>query len=154
MAWALALVIVVLVPLRDRLAAVAFDPVFAAASGLPMRALDLALLVATAVATVAAFEAVGAILALAMIVCPAATARLLTRRLAAQIGVSVACAVASVIVGYAVAVLGPQALGYPIALNAAGSIGAVSGAFFIAAALLRGPAVARAAAPTPSRSAP
>ncbi len=137
MALSLAIVAVVLYVLRTQLAVVAFDPVFAAASGLRVRLLDLALLAATALATVAAFEAVGAILALAMIVCPAATARLLTRRLDAQVRWSLAIAATSVGVGYAVAVLGPPALGFPIALNAAGTIGAVSGVFFIAAAALQ-----------------
>jgi manganese/zinc/iron transport system permease protein len=130
----LALVAVLLYAWRTQLAVVAFDPVFAAASGLRVRLLDLALLAATALATVAAFEAVGAILALAMIVCPAATARLMTRRLETQVRLSLVIAAASVVVGYALAVLGPPALGYPIALNAAGTIGAASGLFFILAA--------------------
>lgn len=130
----LALVAVLLYAWRTQLAVVAFDPVFAAASGLRVRLLDLALLAATALATVAAFEAVGAILALAMIVCPAATARLMTQRLEAQVRLSLVIAAASVLVGYALAVLGPPALGYPIALNAAGTIGAASGLFFILAA--------------------
>ncbi len=136
-ALSLAFVAVLLSAFRSQFAAVAFDPVFAAASGLRVRLLDLVLLAATALATVAAFEAVGAILALAMIVCPAATARLVTRRLDAQVRWSLAIAAASVCFGYALAVLGPPALGYPIALNAAGTIGAVSGAFFILAAALQ-----------------
>ncbi|MHB2169427.1 metal ABC transporter permease [Alsobacter sp. R-9] len=135
MALALLAVAVLLAALRTRLALVAFDPVFAAASGLPVRWLDLALLVATALATVAAFEAVGAILALAMIVCPAATARLLTRRLETQVAVSLAVALGSVWLGYAVAVLAPPLAGFPIALNAAGTIGAAAGLLFIGAAL-------------------
>lgn len=139
MALSLAIVAAVLYVLRAQFAVVAFDPVFAAASGLRVRLLDLALLAATALATVAAFEAVGAILALAMIVCPAATARLLTRRLDSQVRWSLAIAAASVCVGYAAAVLGPPALGFPIALNAAGTIGAVSGVFFIVAAALQRP---------------
>lgn len=133
----LLLVALVLAAWRTQLAAVAFDPVFAAASGLRVRLLDLALLAATAMATVAAFEAVGAILALAMIVCPAATARLMTRRLDSQVKLSLVLAAASVGIGYALAVLGPPALGFPIALNAAGTIGAASGLFFILAAASR-----------------
>ena len=81
-------------------------------------------------AAVAAFESVGVILALAMIVCPAATARLLTQRLGPQIALSVVLALGSVWLGYATAVLGPAVFGYDISLNAAGVIGAVSGAAF------------------------
>ena len=59
----------------------AFDPEAARAAGLPVAAVTTGLLAATALATVAGFEAVGAILVVAMLVVPAATAELLTRRL-------------------------------------------------------------------------
>jgi manganese/zinc/iron transport system permease protein len=59
----------------------AFDPGGAQAAGVPVAAVTTGLLVATALATVAGFEAVGAILVVAMLVVPAATAELLTRRL-------------------------------------------------------------------------
>ena len=39
--------------------------------------------------------------------------------------------------GYAIAVLGPPALGYDLALNAAGTIGTASGLLFVAAVLYR-----------------
>jgi manganese/zinc/iron transport system permease protein len=125
------------------LALVAFDPDFARASGLPVGALDLLLLVATALASVAAFESVGVVLAVAMIVCPPATARLFTETLPAQIRLSCAFALLSVFLGYALATLGPHAFGYDLALNAAGMIGAVSGLIFAGAVLHRSRAVAR-----------
>ena len=131
------LVAAIVFALRKELAAVAFDPDFARASGLPVGTLDLILLVATALATVAAFESVGVVLAVAMIVCPPATARLITDRLGPQIATSLVVALVVVWGGYAIAVLGPPALGYDLALNAAGTIGAVSGLLFVAAVLYR-----------------
>jgi manganese/zinc/iron transport system permease protein len=137
LAFILVLVAAIVLALAKELAAIAFDPDFARASGLPVGALDLVLLVATALATVAAFESVGVVLAVAMIVCPAATARMLTDRLAPQIVLSVVLALAAVWGGYGLAVLGPPALGFELALNAAGTIGAVSGLMFVAAVLYR-----------------
>jgi manganese/zinc/iron transport system permease protein len=72
-----------------------------------------------------------------MIVCPPATARQLTERLGPQIGLSLAVAIAVVWGGYALAVLGPSAFGSDLALNAAGTIGALSGILFAAAVLYR-----------------
>jgi manganese/zinc/iron transport system permease protein len=141
---AILLLVAAIVALAQKeLALVAFDPDFARASGLPVGALDLLLLVATALASVAAFESVGVVLAVAMIVCPPATARLFTQTLPAQIRLSCALALLSVFLGYAVATLGPQALGYDIALNAAGMIGAVSGLMFGAAVMYRSRTLAR-----------
>lgn len=133
----LALVASIVVLVAKELALVAFDPAFARASGLPVGALDLLLLVATALASVAAFESVGIVLAVAMIVCPPATARLVTDRLPRQIFVSAGIALACVLLGYAIAVLGPAAFGSDIALNAAGMMGAVSGALLGGTAWLR-----------------
>lgn len=127
MALALGVVAALMLAFRRPLALVAFDADFSTAIGLAVRAVSLLLLVLTAIASVAAFEAVGVILALAMIVCPAATARLLTDRLERQVGLSLLAACASVGLGYAAATLGPAVLGYDIALNAAGCIGVVAG---------------------------
>lgn len=132
----LAFVAAVIAIWHKELALVAFDPVFAAASGIPVRLIDIVLLGATALATVAAFESVGVILALAMIVCPAATARLMTRRLRPQIALSLLLALGTVWLGYAIAVLGPAAFGYDLSLNAAGVIGALSGLSFGLTAML------------------
>ena len=61
--------------------ATAFDPAAARAAGIPVGLVTTGLLAATALATVASFEAVGAILVVAMLVVPAATAELLVHRL-------------------------------------------------------------------------
>jgi manganese/zinc/iron transport system permease protein len=71
---------VVLVAFKE-LRVASFDPGFAAVAGLRPRLADAILLVLAAAAAVAAFEAVGAILTIALFVCPPATARLLTDRL-------------------------------------------------------------------------
>jgi manganese/zinc/iron transport system permease protein len=136
LALILGLVAAIVALTAKELALVAFDPDFARASGLPVAALDALLLVATALASVAAFESVGIVLAVAMIVCPPATARLLTQRLPGQIGLSALLALASVLGGYAVATLGPGLVGSEIALNAAGTIGTLSGAFLAIAVLV------------------
>jgi manganese/zinc/iron transport system permease protein len=63
------------------LAALCFDADFAASVGLPVRLLDLALLGLMLAVTVAGLRAVGLILVVALMVVPAATARLATEKL-------------------------------------------------------------------------
>lgn len=72
------------------LAALCFDRAFAAAVGLPVRALDLALLGLMLAVTVAGLRAVGLILVVALMVIPAATARLVTERLEVMVPVAAA----------------------------------------------------------------
>lgn len=67
--------------LRRQLVAVSLDRETAAASGLPVFALDLVLYVMVTVAIVISLQAVGNILVLALLITPAATARMLTERL-------------------------------------------------------------------------
>jgi manganese/zinc/iron transport system permease protein len=81
----------------------AFDPEYARATG-GARGFDAAVLVATAFVTVAAFEAVGSILVVAMLVAPGATALLLTDRLGRALALAAAASVASAVGGYALAV--------------------------------------------------
>ncbi len=137
LALVLVLVSAILFAFRKELALLAFDPVFARATGLPVGLLEAALLVATALACTAAFKSVGVVLAVAMIVCPPATARLLTTRLSQQFALSAVIALGSVLVGYVAAVAGPGLFGSPLALNAAGTIGATAGLALVAAAALR-----------------
>ena len=110
-----------------------FDPEMAAALGLPARAISAGLTVATALAAVTAFEAVGSLLVVAMFVCPAATARMLTDRLSRQILLSVAAAVLAGTVGYAAAAFGPRLWQSESSLSAAGMIAVVAGALQAAA---------------------
>jgi len=112
----------------------AFDPGLSTALGFNATALHYALMIFVAGATVASFEAVGSILVIAMLVCPAATARLLTDRLRPQILVSVGAAIGAAVLGYAGAVLVPAAFGKE-AVNAAGSMTVAAGLLLAVAAL-------------------
>jgi manganese/zinc/iron transport system permease protein len=85
--------------------------------------------------SVAAFEAVGSILVVAMLVCPAATARLLTDRLSLQIVLSTVLGVIAGAGGYVLAAFGPAWFGGTGSLSAAGMIAAVTGALLLLAIL-------------------
>jgi manganese/zinc/iron transport system permease protein len=89
-----------------------------------------------AAAAVAAFEAVGSILVVAMLVCPAAAIRLLTDSYRAQVLGGAALGAALGALGYALAGPVPAALGQAFALNAAGVIGTLGG-LTVAGAMLR-----------------
>jgi manganese/iron transport system permease protein len=73
--------------------AAGFDPASAQHLGVSSRRADLVLLLAVAVATVVAVDAAGALLAAALFVLPAASARLLTSRVASLQATAVALAV-------------------------------------------------------------
>ena len=135
---AVALVLAGLVALLWRpLHLLCFDPDYAAAIGLPARRLELMLNLMVAAAAVAAFEAVGSILVVAMLVCPAAAIRLLTDSYRAQVlGGAVLGAVLGAL-GYALAGPLPAAFGQAFALNAAGVIGTLGGLAVAGAMLLR-----------------
>ncbi|MDT8346033.1 MAG: metal ABC transporter permease [Thermohalobaculum sp.] len=81
-----------------------FDPVLAHAMGLAPRALFYGLLFLTSGTAVAAFDAVGAILFIAFVVMPPATAYLLTDRLGRMVPIGVAVAGVSSVAGYWLAV--------------------------------------------------
>ena len=112
-----------------------FDEGFARAIGLPVSAIGLALVIAAAVAAVAAFDAVGSIIVIAMFICPPATARLMTDRLATQVWLSLAVAAVSAILGYVLAGYGPIWLGFDSSVSAAGMIATISGVMLAIACL-------------------
>jgi manganese/zinc/iron transport system permease protein len=93
-----------LVILWKELKASTFDPVFAAVNGISPRLVSRILLVAVAVTAVTAFESVGAILVVTMLIVPAATAYLLTVRLLPMVLLSVLIGWISAIGGYGSAV--------------------------------------------------
>ncbi|MFG0315460.1 MAG: iron chelate uptake ABC transporter family permease subunit, partial [Phycisphaerales bacterium] len=113
----------------------AFDPALATTLGFNSTALHYLLMVFVAAATVASFEAVGSILVIAMLICPAATARLLTDRLRPQILISVIVAFVTAVGGYFAATFSP-ALFELDALNAAGMMTVLSGLILAATILL------------------
>jgi manganese/zinc/iron transport system permease protein len=93
-------------------------------------------------AAVAAFDAVGSIIVIAMFICPPAAARLMTNRLGVQVWWSVAFATLSAVLGYVFAGYGPLWFGSENAVSAAGMIAAVSGVI-LGVACLYGPHRAR-----------
>jgi len=122
-----ALVIVLTVVFWRWLKSSTFDEGFAQALGLPVTAIGLGLVITAAVAAVAAFDAVGSIIVIAMFICPPAAARLVTNRLEHQVTWSVVFAVLSAVLGYVFAGYGPLWFGSQNAVSAAGMIAAVSG---------------------------
>jgi manganese/zinc/iron transport system permease protein len=112
-----------------------FDEGFADTLGLPTRAIGLGLVVVSAIAAVAAFDAVGSIIVIAMFICPPAAARLMTNRLGAQVAWSVGFALLSAVAGYVLAGYGPLWLGGEDAVSAAGMIATVSGVILGVAAV-------------------
>ncbi len=116
-----------------------FDEGFARTIGLRTGPLGLALVVVAAIAAVAAFDAVGSIIVIAMFICPPAAARLMTNRLEAQVAWSVLFATVAAVSGYVLAGYGPLWLGAADSVSAAGMIATVSGVLLACAALM-GPA--------------
>jgi len=101
-AGALALCALLLLGLLYRpLALLCFDADFAATLGLPVRGLDLALHALTLAVVVVGLGAVGALMVVGLMVIPAATARLVSSRLAPMIVLSALFAAASAWVGAA-----------------------------------------------------
>ncbi len=111
----------------------AFDPGIASAQGIHAGAMHFVLMIFVAAAAVASFEAVGSILVIAMLICPAATARMLTDRMGSQIIVSAVVAVASAAGGYMIAVHVPESLVKGGSVNAAGMMATMGGVLLVGA---------------------
>ncbi|AWB47830.1 zinc ABC transporter permease [Gemmobacter aquarius] len=132
-----ALAILLALKLASRPLAIAtFDEGFACSLGLPVRLISAGLVALTALAAVAAFSAVGSILTIAMLICPPATARLLTDDLGRQIRLSLGIATAAATLGTLAAGYGPPLLGLSFTVSASGMIATVSGVFLALAATL------------------
>jgi manganese/zinc/iron transport system permease protein len=136
--FGVAVVAAVIALFFKELRAVSFDPIFSASIGLSPRAIGALITALAALAAVVSLEAVGVILVVAMMVCPAATARMLTDDLATQVLISGAVALASGILGYLAAAFLPSLFGYDISLGAAGTIAMGAGLFQLLA-MLAGP---------------
>jgi manganese/zinc/iron transport system permease protein len=104
-----------------------FDSGLAAALGFSPLLLHYLLMSAVSVTVVGSFESVGAILVVAMLVVPPATAYLLTERLGAMLALSVTLGVASALGGYALARAWDASI--------AGAMATVAGLFFLTALL-------------------
>lgn len=123
----------------------AFDPRFAETVGIPSTAIQYGLTINTAITTVVAFESVGSILVVAMLIVPGATALLLSHRVGGVLGISLLLAAASAIGGHIAAIsVAPAILakltGHPEigALSSAGMMAACTGFIFFAVLAAKG----------------
>jgi len=107
----------------------AFDAGHADSIGVSSRMFHYLLMAVSAVTTVAAFEAVGSILVIAMLIVPAATARLFAQSLSATILYASLFAIASAIIGHASAIYLPPLLGFSDT-NSAGMLALTAGVIF------------------------
>ncbi len=123
----LLLTVVFVSALKKELTLAAFNPELATTLGFNANLLHYVLVVFVALTVVASFEIVGSILVIAMLICPAATARLMTDRLTTQIWLSVLFAVLSSTLGYYSASQVPVYFDLHSSFNAAGSIAVMSG---------------------------
>ena len=111
--------------LWKELKATTFDPQFGAVVGLRPRLLSRLLLLAVAVTAVAAFQAVGAILVVTMLIVPAATAYLLTDSLKVMVGLAIGVGWVGAVAGHTIALA--------VDSNIAGAMGLVCSACFVLA---------------------
>ncbi|SFU74219.1 metal ABC transporter permease [Halomonas korlensis] len=152
-AWVGLLVVAYVVVFRRHLVVGSFDPDFAASVRAHPVIVDLLLVTMVAIAAIAAFEAVGSIIVIAMFICPAAAARLMTNRLGVQIAWSQLFALISSVLGYLLAGHGLiwLGLGFDVSVSAAGMIATISGLILLGACLF-GPQRQRAGAASLSQS--
>lgn len=134
-AWVGVLVIVFVIVAWRPLVIGSFDPEFAASVKARPVMVDLLLVVMVAITAIAAFEAVGSIIVIAMFICPAAAARLMTDSLSRQIAWSQAFALLAAVLGYVLSGYAPGWLGFDASLSAAGMIATVAGLILLLACL-------------------
>jgi manganese/zinc/iron transport system permease protein len=117
--------VILIAALWKELKATSFDPGFARTIGIPPRWLSRLLLIAVAVTAVTAFESVGAILVVTLLIVPAVTAYLLCERLWMMVAVTVAVGWVCATTGYAGAL--------ELDASIAGAMGLVAGVCFAVA---------------------
>jgi len=119
-----------------------FDPALAETSGIRSSVVHYVLMAVTSVTLVAAFESVGSILVITVLVAPTATAFLLTERMWSLILVSLAVAAGSAFLGHWLAIAVPGLVFQPLGFttvddtSTAGMIAIACGGLFLAAFLL------------------
>lgn len=118
-----AVVLGVLAALRKELLLGAFDRAGLVALGYPARLLDVGLLLLIEATVVIAVPAVGTILAVALIVAPAATARLWCERIGAMTATAVAVGIGSSVLGLAISLRANVSAGATIVLVASSVFG-------------------------------
>jgi manganese/zinc/iron transport system permease protein len=103
-----------------------FDPGLAAALGFSPVVIHYCLMTAVSMTTVGAFAAVGAILVVALMIVPAATAYLLTDRLELMIALSAGVGIAAAVIGYYAAMTLDVSISGMMAVTAGGLFGMAS----------------------------
>ncbi|WP_110973140.1 MULTISPECIES: metal ABC transporter permease [Pseudomonas] len=126
------LVLALALPLYNRIMLASFNPQLAAVRGVAVKSLDYLFVVLVTLVTVAAVKVIGAILVGALLVIPAAAARLVSQSLKGFFWASVLIATFSTLIG----ILLPIVFDLPVPSGAA--IILVAGSFFALAALARG----------------
>ena len=111
-----------------------FDPALSDTVGIRSRWMNFLLMGVVATTAVAAFESVGSILVIAMMIVPAATAQLLTDRLSTMLALSCVVATVSAWLGHLSAITLPRLLGFQDT-NTAGMMAVVAGICFFLAVL-------------------
>lgn len=115
----------------------AFDPALATTLGIPAHWMHYGLMGVTAMTLVAAFESVGSILVIAMLIIPPATAYLLTDRLPTMIGLSLLIGALSAAFGHVSALIVPPLIFTGVHdASTAGMMAATAGCLFVAAMVL------------------
>ena len=121
-----------------------FDPELAASLGFRPQWIQYGIMSVTATTAVIAFESVGSILVIAMMIAPPATAYLLTKDLKKLVALSLLIAAGTAILGHVVSIRGSGVLAAAIfrldpigSTNTAGGIAVVSGLLFLGALLLK-----------------
>lgn len=106
-----------------------FDPELATTMGIHSNLMHYLLMTLVAMTTVAAFEAVGSIIVIAMLITPAAAAHLLTDRLSMMIVLSVVLAILSAVLGHLSALITPGWFGFE-STSTSGMMAVMSGLIF------------------------
>jgi len=125
-----ALNLTIVLALYKELRISSFDPALATTLGINATLMHYLLMTMVAVTTVASFEAVGSIIVIAMLIVPAATAYLLTDRLAVMLILSVALAMASSLLGHLAALTVPGLFNFD-GTTTSGMMAVVAGLIFI-----------------------
>lgn len=126
-----ALTMALTLPYYNRLMLASFNPQLAAVRKVPVKAMDYLFVVLVTIVTVASVKVIGAILVGALLVIPAAAARLVSRSLRSFFWLSVAISTVGTIAG----ILLPLELNLPV--PSGGAIILVTGIVFLVAAITR-----------------
>ena len=120
----------IIIALFKELKLSAFDSELADTLGYSSRFLHYLLMTMVAVTTVAAFESVGSIIVIAMLIVPPATALLLTHRMIPMLVIASATAALSAIIGHLSAIVVPTWFGQTSSTSTSGMIAFATGLLF------------------------